>query len=207
VRARIAPSLLALVVVGCGGEHEPPLPPGAAVLVVGDSITAGYGLNEAAAWPARLAARTGWRVVAAGVSGDTTAGARDRLPALLDEHAPELVLLELGGNDLLRRVPDATIARNLDDMIGLARGHGARVALIAAPRPSAAGALTGLAAADVYRDVARRNGVALAEKALASVLSDERLRQDPIHPNGAGHEALARRVADELAAGGLYAPK
>jgi len=55
--------------------------------------------------------------------------------------------------------------------------------------------------------VARRNGVALAEKALASVLSDERLRQDPIHPNGAGHDALARRVADELAAGGLFAPK
>ena len=205
MRARIASILLVLAVAGCGGKHEHPIPPGATVLVVGDSITAGYGVDERAAWPARLATLTGWRVVAAGVSGDTTAGGRARLPALLDEHAPALVVIELGGNDLLRRVPDAAIAGNLEEMIRLARARGARLALVAAPKPTAVGAVAGLTAAGVYREVARRYGIPLAEEALAAVLSDERLRQDPIHPNAAGHDALARRVADDLRAAGLVA--
>jgi lysophospholipase L1-like esterase len=196
---------LAFCLCACGAPPGVPLPAGATVLVVGNSITAGYGLDPTSAWPARLSELTGWRVVAAGVSGDTTAGGRARLPALLDEHAPALVVIELGGNDLLRRVPDATIAGNLDEMIRLARARGARLALVAAPKPTALGAVAGLSPAGVYREVARRNGIPLAEEALAGVLSDERLRQDPLHPNAAGHDALARRVADELRAAGLVA--
>jgi acyl-CoA hydrolase len=124
-RGWIAPLALAAALAACGAPREAPVAPGATVLVVGDSITAGLGVDADAAWPARLAAHTGWRVVAAGVSGDTTAGGRDRLPAL--------VVIELGGNDMLRRVPEAEIARNLDAMIEAARTRGARVAASAPP--------------------------------------------------------------------------
>jgi acyl-CoA hydrolase len=203
----IAPLALAAVAAACGAPREAAVAPGATVLVVGDSITAGHGVDVDAAWPARLAERTGWRVVAAGVSGDTTAGGRGRLPALLEAHAPALVVIELGGNDLLRRVPEADIARNLDAMVELSRARGARVALVAAPKPTVVGALTGLSAPGLYRDVVRRSGATLAEAALPAVLSDEALRLDPIHPNAAGHDALARRVAEEFRTAGLIADR
>jgi lysophospholipase L1-like esterase len=113
------------------------------------------------------------------------------------------VLIELGGNDLLRGVPAAEIAGNLEAMIKTARAGGARVALIAAPQPSALGLLTGLAPAGVYGEVAKRAKVPLVEKALPTVLSEETLRQDAVHPNAAGHDALAERALAELARSGL----
>lgn len=193
----------ALLVAACGNATEAPLPRGSVVLVVGDSITAGYGIHSSEAWPARLAGETGWRVVAAGVNGDITAGGRERLPALLDEHAPALVVIELGGNDLLRHIPETRIVANLDAMIESARSHGTRVALMAAPQPTAVGALTGLSPAAFYRDLAQRRQVILIDRALPAVLSDDRLKQDAIHPNAAGHAALARRAADELKRAGV----
>jgi len=192
---------------GCGAPRESPLAAGTAVLVVGDSITAGYGVDAAEAWPAKLAERTGWNVIAAGVNGDRTAGGRARLPDLLDEHAPALVIIELGGNDMLRGVGDAEIVDNLDAMIAAVRTRGGKVALIAAPRPTALGALTGLAAASFYRETAQRAKIPLIEKALPAVLSDASLKLDALHPNATGHRALAGRAVDELVAMGLVAKR
>jgi len=203
--ARCLCAVAALVAAACGDPREAALPAGSVVLVVGDSISAGYGVEPQQAWPARLAQRTGWRIVAAGINGDRTSGGRQRLPALIDEHRPALVLIELGGNDLLRGVPAAQIAGNLDAMIEKARAGGARVALMAAPQPSVLGAVTGLAAAGLYADLARRRKVPLIEHALPSVLSDADLRQDAIHPNAAGHHALAERAFEELARSGVIA--
>ncbi len=199
--------VVASLVASCGAPREAALPPGSSVLVVGDSITAGYGVAPAAAWPAQLALRSGWQVAGAGVSGDRTAGGRERLPGLLDEHAPALVIIELGGNDLLRRVPEPEIVANLEAMIASIRARGARVVLMAAPQPTAMGALTGLAPARLFRDVAKRHDVPLIEDAMASVLSDESLRLDGVHPNAAGHGMLALRAADELARSGVLAKR
>jgi acyl-CoA hydrolase len=210
VVTRVALAALALAIAlvgapGCGGKREAALPAGATVVVLGDSITAGYGVDTADAWPARLAERTGWRVTAAGVSGDRTAGGRARLPALLEDNAPAALIIELGGNDMLRGVADDEIVANLDAMIEAAAGRGAKVVLMAVPRPNALGALTGLSAATFYRDLAKRRGVALVEKALPAVLSDARLKQDALHPTAEGHRALADRTVDELTAIGLVA--
>ncbi len=194
----IAIALLALATIGCSGPREAPLPAGTTVVVVGDSITAGHGVGADAAWPARLAQRTGWRVIAAGVSGDRTAGGRARLPALLDEHAPALVIIELGGNDLLRGVPPAEIVANLEAMVEAARGRGAKAALMAAPQPNALGLLTGLSPAPLYRDLAERARIPLIEKALPAVLSDGKLKLDALHPTAEGHRLLAERAAGEL---------
>ena len=142
-------------------------------------------------------------MVAAGVSGDGTAGGHERLPPLLAAQQPALVLIELGGNDLLRGVAVADIEGNLEAMITAARARGARVALIAAPQPSAVGLLTSLGPAALYGRVAQRAKVPLVDKALPSVLSERELRQDALHPNAEGHRVLARRVRDELAALGI----
>jgi acyl-CoA hydrolase len=203
--ARFLCATAAMVAAACGSPPEAALPAGSVVLVVGDSISAGYGVEPNQAWPARLAQLTGWHVVAAGINGDRTAGGRERLPGLLDEYRPALVLIELGGNDLLRGVPAAEIAGNLDAMIGTARAGAVRVALMAAPQPSVLGAVTGLAAASLYADLAKRRNVPLIEKALPSVLSDQELRQDAIHPNAAGHDALAERAFEELVRSGVIA--
>ena len=142
-------------------------------------------------------------MIAAGVSGDRTAGGRERLPALLDAHSPALVVIELGGNDMLRGVPAADIVANLDAMIADARARGARVVLMAAPQPTAMGTLTGFSAASFYRDLAARRKVALIEDAMPAVLSDSKLKLDALHPTAEGHAALAARAADELTKIGL----
>lgn len=211
-RTRFSPRIAAIVTMlglvllaACGGPREAALPAGTIVLVIGDSITAGYGVDATEAWPAQLAQRTGWQVVAAGVSGDRTSGGRERLPALLDESAPALVIIELGGNDLLQHAPESEIVANLEAMIGAVRAHGAKVVLMAAPQPTALGVLAGLSAAGLYREIAKRDAVPLIEKALPTVLSDAKLKLDPLHPTAQGHRLLADKAFDELAALGFAA--
>lgn len=108
-------ALLALlstsVLLACGAKTPPvaAVPAGASVLALGDSLTAGVGARPGEDWPSLLAEHTGWEVTNAGVSGDTSAQGLARLPALLQEHAPLLVIVGLGGNDFLRRAaPGAT---------------------------------------------------------------------------------------------------
>lgn len=186
---------LAFGLAACGGPKESALPAGSRVLALGDSLTAGYGVAPPQAWPALLANRTGWAVVNGGISGDTSAGALGRLPALLEEHRPALVLVTLGGNDMLRKLPEADTMANLAGIIALAREHGARAVLIATPQPSVAGAVfRSLSAAGFYRTVADGSGVPLIEDAIADVLSDPGMKGDPLHPNAAGHVLLEKKL-------------
>jgi len=186
------------LLAACSRPAMPPLPPGSTVLVVGDSITAGYGVDPGEAWPAQLETLTGWHVISAGISGDRSAGGVERLPLLLEANAPALVIVELGGNDMLRHVPNAEIVANLQAMIGAARSAGAKVVLVAVPQPSAFGVMAGLSAAPFFRDLAERERVPLIAEALPFVLSDAKLKQDPLHPNAEGHRVLASRAYDEL---------
>ncbi|MDP1896473.1 MAG: arylesterase, partial [Sulfurimicrobium sp.] len=169
------------------------------VLALGDSLTAGNGVSPEQAWPSLLAGRTGWVVVNGGVSGDTSGAALQRLPALLEEHRPVLVLVALGGNDMLRQLPQAETIANLDRILARIKAHGARAVLLATPRPSAAGAVfKNLSAADFYQDVADRHKLPLIRDALAEVLSNPEMKGDPLHPNAAGHTLLAEKLFAEL---------
>ena len=197
-RAFLLAALLSLL-AACGGQRAEALPPGSVVLALGDSLTAGYGLDPEQAWPALLAARTGWQIVNGGVSGDQTADALARLPALMDAHAPKLVLVTLGGNDMLRKLPEAQTRGNLARILALTGSRGAQPVLLATPRPSVAGVVfQRLSAAPFYAEIARERKVPLIEDAIAEVLSDPDLKLDQLHPNAEGQRVLADKLFDAL---------
>ena len=193
--------LLATIVMlsACDQAKEDVILPGSRVLALGDSITAGAGVKLEEAWPYLLAGRTGWVVINGGVSGDTSGAGLKRLPSLLNEHKPVLVLVALGGNDMLRRIPPQETVANLERIIALTRAQGAKPVLLATPNPSLMGAVfQNLSAADLYREVAEAQQVPLIEDAIADVISDPQLKVDPLHPNAAGHTLLSEKILKGL---------
>lgn len=196
--------LAALVLLAaCGKVKEQALPAGSRVLALGDSLTEGAGVTPAEAWPSLLAGRTGWIVINGGKSGDTSAAALRRLPSLLEQHTPQLVLVMLGGNDMLHRLPQQETVANLQQIISLVKAHGAKAVLLATPNPSLMGAVfQHLSAPDFYRKLAKEQKVPLIEDAVADVISDPQLKGDPLHPNAAGHARLAEEIYAELKAVG-----
>ena len=186
--------VLALGIAACGGRtHLERLPREAVVLAFGDSLTYGTGAAEAQSYPAQLESLIGRRVVRAGVPGEVSAQALERLPAALDEYAPRLLLLCIGGNDFLRRLGNAQAERNVRAMIELARRRGIDVLLIGTPEPGvfpSPPAFYAAAAKDLH--------VPYEGDVITEVLKDARLKSDPIHPNAAGYHVIAERVAAAL---------
>jgi len=157
----------------------------------GDSLTAGEGVDGNETYPALLAGRLGCRVINCGVSGELTAGGRRRLPAVLQEYRPDLVVLCHGGNDLLQRVDAREIAANLGSMIAMIKSRGADVLLVGVPEPRLI-----IKTAPFYRQLAKEYRIPCEARILEEVLSSPSLKGDPIHPNGKGNERLAGALAD-----------
>ena len=173
------------------------------ILVVGDSLSAEYGLRRGSGWVALLEARlragqTGHRVVNASVSGDTTSGGRSRLPALLRQHRPAVLVIELGGNDALRGLPLDMTRDNLAAMARAARQAGARVLLLGMEMPPNYGAKYGQEFRAIYTSVARVEKAALLPFFLKNVgdLADptKLFQADRIHPNEAAQPILLGNV-------------
>jgi acyl-CoA hydrolase len=201
LRARCFLALAALLLaVACGGpKKEAALPAGTRVLALGDSLTAPHGVQPGQDWPTLLGQKTGWVVINAGVSGDTSSGALARLPALLEEHQPQLVLVSLGGNDMLRKLPQGQTVANLGSMLDMVKARGAKAVLLATPKPSIAGAVfNSLSPADFYAEVAKDKKVPLIADALSDVLSDTTLKSDQLHPNATGHARLGEKIYADL---------
>jgi acyl-CoA thioesterase-1 len=197
-------------VAGCGRRTTlgRVVPAGATVLALGDSLTFGTGATPETSYPAVLAQLSGWQIVNAGVPGDTSAQALERLPALLQEHEPALVLVSIGGNDLLRRLPEADTRASLQRICELAQGAGAQVLVLAVPRPSLAAAFIGsLSDHPMYAEVSAALKLPLHAQGWSSVLADETLRADPIHANARGYAQMARSVYDAALAHGLLQPR
>lgn len=161
------------------------------LLVVGDSLSAGFGLEPGQGWVELLQDRLeakgyGYRVVNASISGDTTTGGLGRLPRALKVHRPSIVVIELGGNDGLRGTPIAVMRQNLGQMIRLAQAAGARVVLAGIQMPPNYGSRYTKEFAAVYPELARTHAVALVDFILDGVALDMSLMQaDGIHPNAA----------------------
>ena len=166
------------------------------VLVVGDSLSAGYGVAVDSTWVAllqkRLAAQGyGYRVVNASISGDTTGGARARLPRALELHKPAVVILELGGNDGLRGLPLRQVRENFEFLIERCQAAGAKVVLVGMRMPPNYGAAYADGFHALYGELAKRYGTPLLGFFLEGVALDEKLMQpDGIHPTAAAQPRL-----------------
>jgi acyl-CoA thioesterase-1 len=201
MKRRALLAALALATAGCGRKKPTAraLPRDSVVLALGDSITHGTGAEPAAAYPAQLAALTGWHVVNGGVPGDTAAQALERLPALLAEHRPALVIVSLGGNDFLRRVAPAETDTALRSVVARTREAGAQVLLVAVPQPSLTAAIgAGLSDHPLYARLADELALPLHAGGWARVLGDAQLRSDQIHANAEGYRVFAEGLAATL---------
>ena len=173
------------------------------LLVVGDSLSAEYGIARGQGWVALLEQRLrrdGLRgaVVNASVSGDTTSGGKARLPALLTRHRPAVVVIELGGNDALRGLPMSATRQNLTDMAKAARAAGARVLIAGMQLPPNYGKAYGDEFAAVFGQVAKAESAALVPFLLKNVAdgpdADQMFQPDRIHPTAQAHSRILENV-------------
>lgn len=201
VGALLAGGLLA----ACGRSPRlPPLPAGSAVLAFGDSVTYGTGAGEGEDWPTRLAELSGWRIANAGVPGDTAAAGKERIAALVAELQPALVIVEIGGNDFLRRRQPAAIKEDLRQIVRLARAGGAQVVLVAVPELSLLGVVARRPSdAPIYQELADEEKLLLVPDVFADILAQPALCADQIHPNAEGYRQLAAGIAARLREIGL----
>lgn len=177
-------------------DRPPQLPrlnDGDTIVAFGDSLTHGTGTTEDQAYPAALSRLIQRTVVNAGVPGETTAEGLERLPEILEEHQPKMVLLCLGGNDMLKRQDTAQTESNLRQMIQSIKASGANVVLIGVPEPKL---FSG--APDFYEKLAEEFGLPYEGEIFNDVLKDNNLKSDPIHANAAGYKAVAERLAELL---------
>ncbi|WP_411882106.1 GDSL-type esterase/lipase family protein [Polaromonas sp. YR568] len=171
------------------------LPKEAVLLCLGDSLTYGFGATAGAGYPQHLEQLTGYVTKNAGINGDTAEGALARLPALLQENTPGLVLISIGGNDFLRNLPLERTRAALKSLVQTAAAS-AQVVLVAEPKPVALSAMTNsLKDHEVYAEVAKETGTPLFSDGWSYVLSRSELRSDQIHANAEGYKVFAERLA------------
>ncbi len=177
------------------------------ILVLGDSISAEYGMARGAGWVALLqkkltAEKRPWQVINASISGDTTAGGRARLAQQLAQHQPQVLIVELGGNDALRGLPLLQTQANLAAMTEMAQKAGARVLLLGMQVPPNYGADYSRAFAQTFADVAKAKKTALVPFLLKGVgdvpESQKWFQSDRIHPNAQAQPLLLANVWPQL---------
>lgn len=187
--------LLITVLAGCG-EKVPRVPavgPNDVIVAFGDSLTYGTGASENESYPAVLAQLIGRKVVRAGVPGEVTAQGLARLPEVLEEHRPSLVIVCLGGNDMLRKVSDPEIVKNLRAIVRALRERSVAVVLVGVPRPSLI-----TSAPEFYAELGKEFGIPYEGRIVTDVLYQRGLKSDPIHPNALGYRKMAEAIAELL---------
>lgn len=193
--------LMQLALLGaCGNRaaQRTALPAEAVILAFGDSLTFGTGAEADSSYPAVLQTLSGHRVVNAGVPGETSGEGLARLPSVLDEVKPGLLILCHGGNDMLRKLDMTELKKNLHAMLLLASEHKIPVLLVGVPEPKLA-----LATARLYAELADETGVLYEGEVLAEVLQWPSTKHDMIHPNAAGYRKIAEALHRTLLQAGL----
>ena len=170
------------------------LSPDAVILAFGDSLTYGSGASQNGDYPAILSALSSHEIINAGIPGEISRNGLTRLPDLLDEHQPELLILIHGGNDMLRRIPQQQTSDNLKQMIDEARLRNIKVVLLGVPEFN----LFLLSSAEFYQQVADEQKVPIDLETLPKILSTNSLKSDAIHPNNEGYRLMAENIYNLL---------
>jgi acyl-CoA thioesterase-1 len=194
-------ALAAFALAASGSAYSAPK----TVLVVGDSLSAEYGLARGSGWVALLeqrlkAEKLDTRIVNASISGDTTSGGRSRLPGLLRQHQPDIVVLELGANDGLRGLPVASAETNLRAMITLSQQNKARVLLVGIRMPPNYGRSYTERFTGMYKEVSTDLKVPLVPYMLQGVdMVPTNFQQDRLHPLASAHPVILNNIWPQLA--------
>ncbi|HEY7742449.1 MAG TPA: arylesterase [Burkholderiales bacterium] len=187
--------LVAAGLAGCG-ERVPrvaAVAPDEVIVAFGDSLTYGTGAAESESYPAVLAQLIGRKVVRAGVPGEVTGQGLARLPRVIEEHRPALMIVCLGGNDMLRRVEEAQVRKNLAEIVRTIRARGIAVVLVGVPKPALI-----TSAPAFYAEVAKEFGIPYEGNVVTEVLHQLDMKADPIHPNAKGYRRMAEAIAELL---------
>jgi acyl-CoA thioesterase-1 len=197
-RSRLADLLLAAALLcGCGGEKFDDIrnirSPGETIICFGDSLTEGVGADSEEDYPTVLSRDLGVPIINAGLRGDTTAQALARFSDAVSSRNPRLVIVLLGGNDFLRQLPRQETRKNLEEIVRRAQASGAMVVI--------AGLRLGLFTdeyAAIFEETAQQFGALYIPGVMKDILSDAKLRSDPIHPNSNGYRLLAERIGEKI---------
>lgn len=192
MRRLLLAMMMAMCFAGCG-DRVPPVAKLAGndvVLAFGDSLTYGTGAKAEDSYPSVLGQLIGRTVVRSGVPGEQTAGGLARLPEVLDEHKPRLVIVCLGGNDMLRKGAPETIEANLRKILAEIKSRGVDAMLIGVPTPALIANPP-----EFYGRLAKEFAIPYEGGIITSVLYKSELKSDPIHPNAAGYRKVAEAVA------------
>jgi lysophospholipase L1-like esterase len=180
---------LLLMTGACENRKLSPLPPEGVILAFGDSLTAGVGADEGESYPAVLAQLSGLNVVNAGIPGETVAAGQVRLPRIIDTHAPDLLLLLEGGNDILRNHDLNRIKASLAAMIQQAQSSGIDVVLIGVPEKSLFSDV-----APIYAELAQEYELVFIPDLVSALLRTPEYKADRVHLNAAGYRAMAEDI-------------
>ena len=190
---------VALLLSSCGDARLQALSEGDVIVAFGDSLTAGKGVTQDEAYPAVLGELTGYQVINAGISGETTHEGLLRLESVLDEENPALLILFEGGNDILQNKNLSQTKANLNDMILIAKEKNIQVALVGVPQKAIFSK-----SAKLYNELADLHKLPIENKIVASLLRKPAMKSDSVHFNSKGYRALAQSVAQMLDEGGAF---
>jgi len=164
------------------------------ILAFGDSLTRGFGAREGMSYPSQIKKKTSIDIINAGINGEFSYEGVQRLPYLLGEHKPDLVILCHGGNDIINNLSITELKTNLIKMIDLIQQHNAEVLLVGVPDYTYLDSLTH----EVYDVVAYETKVALEDSIMSDIYKLNSLKSDYVHPNAKGYEMMAERFIKYL---------
>ncbi len=187
--------LIVVLLFACSGPSVKnvrlkPLKTSDVIVAFGDSLTVGVGADPSSSYPALLEKQINRKVIASGVSGETTSKGLKRLPQVLDQYKPSLLIICEGGNDFLRRSSEKSVKNNLRAMIEMAKEKEIDMVLIAVPKSESQ-----LTPPSLYEELGREFGLPVETESLKKIGSDATLVSDPIHPNDHGYRLMAESVA------------
>lgn len=189
-----------ILISGCS-EKLPPINKDSTIVAFGDSLTFGQGAPINKSYPAQLELITGYKIINMGLSGDTATNGKDRIYTVVEEHSPDVVILSLGGNDMLRR-NTTNLKSDLSNIIEYLQSSKIKVILLAEPKPEIT--LLGLKDATVYKEIAEKYKLFLLENKFSKYLANDTYKSDMIHLNELGYKKVAEDIAKDLKDSGLF---
>ena len=164
------------------------------ILAFGDSLTYGFGASTKESYPERLSFLSGYKIINAGINGNTSSEGLKRLAPLLEDRSVKLMILCFGGNDIIQKKSMSGLKQNLKSMIQMAKAKNIEVLLISVPNIT----LFGLSPLELYVEVAKEENIPLLSGVLANILSQPSLKNDQIHPNALGYKEMAELIYESL---------